>query len=123
MLFSLFIVCFILLFFKKRIRAYFFGVKSCKLSSSDNEKEILVKTKLEIPDILEDKTAEENMEGNLEKCLEATNDCDVTYKAMGKQVSYLLSENTNTSVASNDEMDSPKYCPTSLQDIYPNDFA
>lgn len=59
---------------------------------------------------------------DIENCLKSFEDCDVTYKARSSRTASFVKKVEYT-LASNDEKNSPKYNPTSLQDIYPTDPA
>ncbi|MBQ7674795.1 MAG: hypothetical protein IJT36_09870 [Alphaproteobacteria bacterium] len=60
----------------------------------------------------------------VDECFKAINDCDVTYKITTPlHNNVFLNNQSDYFLASNDEKNSTKYQATSMQDIYPTDFA
>lgn len=60
---------------------------------------------------------------DIEECLKSSEDCDVTYKTKSSHTTASSIKKVEYAMASNDEKNSPKYSPTVLQDIYPDDPA
>lgn len=104
---------FVFIMFRQKIEK-FLKMNHRNLLLEGNEKE-------KVPSISAVAVTDSNV---IDECLNATNDCDVTYKKIAVlQSDVFFGDKTDYFFASNDEKNSREYQVTSMQDTYPTDLA